>query len=83
MTMTAMLSNFGPTDVSLSKIALSGSNAKDYKVGNTCTTTLAAGASCTISVIFTPSAKGGRSAMVTITDSAPGPQVLSLFGVGT
>jgi FG-GAP-like repeat/Abnormal spindle-like microcephaly-assoc'd, ASPM-SPD-2-Hydin len=82
MTMTSMLSNFGPADVTLSKIALSGPNAKDYKTTNTCTTTLAAGSTCTISVIFTPTAKGGRSAMVTITGSAPGSQVLSLFGVG-
>ncbi len=83
MTMMATLANFGPTDVTVSKISLSGPNAKDYKLSNTCSTTLTAGTSCTISVTFTPSAKGGRSANLTVTDSAPGPQVVSLFGVGT
>jgi len=82
-TMMATLSNFGPTDVTLSKIGLSGPNAKDYKISNTCSTTLTAGSSCTIGVTFTPSAKGGRSATLSVTDTAPGPQTTSLFGLGT
>jgi hypothetical protein len=81
--MTATLSNFGPTDVTISKILLNGPNAKDYKLSNTCSTTLTAGSNCTITITFTPSAKGGRSANVVVTDSVPGPQVTSLFGVGT
>lgn len=81
--MSATLSNFGSTDVTISKIALSGPNAKDYKISNNCSTTLTAGTSCTITVTFTPSATGQRTATVTVTDSVPGPQVLSLAGVGT
>jgi hypothetical protein len=82
-TMMATLLNFGPTDVTISKIGLGGPNAKDYAITNTCSTTLTAGSTCTISITFTPSAKGGRSATLTVTDSAPGPQTVSLFGVGT
>jgi hypothetical protein len=81
--MSATLSNFGSTDVTISKIALSGPNAKDYKLKNSCSTTLTAGTSCMITVTFTPSATGQRTAIVTVTDSVPGPQVLSLAGVGT
>jgi predicted NUDIX family NTP pyrophosphohydrolase len=83
MMMSATLANFGPTDVTLAKIAVSGPNAKDFKASNTCTKTLTAGSNCTITVTFTPSATGGRSANLTVTDSAPGPQVVTLFGVGT
>jgi len=44
---------------------------------------LAAGASCTISVTFTPTAAGTRVAAVTITDDAANsPQTVSLAGVG-
>jgi len=80
--MTATLSNFGSTDVTVSKIALNGPSAKDYKIANNCSTTLTAGTSCTITVTFTPSATGLRAATVTVVDSVPGPQLLSLSGVG-
>jgi predicted NUDIX family NTP pyrophosphohydrolase len=80
---TATLSNFGPTDVTLTKIVTSGPNAKEFRSSNTCGKTLTAGSSCTITVTFTPSATGGRSAEVTVTGSTPGTEVLSLFGVGT
>jgi hypothetical protein len=83
MMMTATLLNFGPTDVAISKIALNGPNAKDFKLSNTCSTTLTAGSNCTITVTFTPSAKGVRSGTITVIDSVPGPQVMSLFGIGT
>ncbi|MGO8948434.1 MAG: hypothetical protein ACLQUY_12400, partial [Ktedonobacterales bacterium] len=45
--------------------------------------TVAAGASCSLSVTFTPSANGTRSATVTITDNATGsPQSVTLSGTG-
>jgi len=46
--------------------------------------TLAAGASCTISVTFTPTALGSRTGTLSISDNAPGsPQTASLAGTGT
>jgi trimeric autotransporter adhesin len=46
--------------------------------------TLGAGASCTISVTFTPTALGARTGTLTITDSAnTSPQTASLSGTGT
>src|SRR5216684_4217138 len=49
----------------------------------TCGPPVAAGASCTISVKFTPTAVGPRTGTVTISDNAAGsPQRISLSGIG-
>jgi len=50
----------------------------------TCGSSVAAGASCTISVKFTPTATGTRTGTVTLNDNAPNsPQSISLSGSGT
>jgi hypothetical protein len=55
----------------------------DFTQSNTCGSGLAAGASCTISVIFSPTAAGVRSGSVTINDSdATSPQTIALSGTG-
>jgi len=70
--------------LSLSSIALTGANPGDFAQTNTCGTSVAAGASCTISVTFDPTASGSRSASVSFTDNANGsPQSLGLSGTGT
>ena len=83
---TVTLTNSGTAPLTISSIAISGSNASDFAQTNTCPlspTTLAAGANCTLSVTFTPSATGGRSASITITDDAAGsPQSVALSGNG-
>jgi sugar lactone lactonase YvrE len=44
----------------------------DFTVqANSCTTTLAANSSCTLSIAFTPTATGARSDTLTVTDSNP------------
>ncbi len=62
------------------------SNLADYAQTNTCPlspATLGAGASCTISVTFTPSALGSRVATLSVTDNASNsPQKVSLSGTG-
>jgi hypothetical protein len=73
-----VLFNAGNGVLSIGSIAVSG----DFTIGTTCGSTLAAGASCTISVTFLPRAVGARSGMVTITDNA-GTQRITLSGVGT
>jgi len=56
----------------------------DFYEGNNCPATLAAGASCTIKVTFTPTSSGTKSSSVTIADNAPGsPHKLSLSGTGS
>jgi Abnormal spindle-like microcephaly-assoc'd, ASPM-SPD-2-Hydin len=84
---TVTLTNSGTAALSISSIGMSGTNATDFAQTNTCPispSTLAAGANCNISVTFTPSATGSRSAGVSITDNAGGsPQTVALSGTGT
>jgi Abnormal spindle-like microcephaly-assoc'd, ASPM-SPD-2-Hydin len=73
------LSNTGSATLNITSIVPSG----DYADTTTCAATLVAGASCTISVTFTPTATGTRTGAVTITDNAAGsPHVISLTGTG-
>jgi len=77
------LSNIGSASLSISGIAIGGANSGDFAQTNTCSSSVVAGANCTINVTFTPSAAGSRSASVTITDNASGsPQTVSLTGTG-
>jgi hypothetical protein len=51
---------------------------------NTCGTSIAAGASCTINVVFTPSVAAVESANLVITDAdTSSPQTVTLSGTGT
>ncbi|MFZ0732891.1 MAG: choice-of-anchor D domain-containing protein [Candidatus Sulfotelmatobacter sp.] len=77
---TVMLTNIGTGPLSITSIIASGNFAQT----NTCGTAVAAGASCTISVTFTPSTVNTRTGSITVTDNAPGsPQIVSLTGTGT
>ena len=84
---TVTLTNSGTAPLTISSIALSGANIGDFSESNTCpapSATLAAGANCTISVVFKPTVTGNRVASVTVTDNANGsPQSISLTGTGT
>lgn len=74
------LSNVGNGPLTITSIVSSG----DFAQTNTCGTTVNAGASCTISVTFTPTTVNTRTGSITVTDNAPGsPQVVSLTGTGT
>ena len=51
---------------------------------NTCGTSIAAGASCSVGVTFTPTATGAATGALTFTDSAlSSPQTVSLSGTGS
>jgi len=74
------LTNNGSSGVTITGVVTTG----DYSQTNTCGGSLAAGASCTISVAFSPTDAGIRYGNVTITDTdGGGPHVLNLTGVGT
>jgi len=80
---TITLTNSGNAKLKITGIAITGTNAGDYAQTNKCGSSLAAGAKCTISVTFTPSASGSRTASVSVTDNASGsPQKVSLSGTG-
>src|SRR5947209_6685670 len=65
-------SNTGTAALSISGIAVTGTNAGDFNQTNSCATSGEVGASGTISVTFTPSSAGARSASVSIADNAAG-----------
>jgi len=70
-----------PATLNISSITISG----DYAISaKTCGTTVAAGASCTVSVTFTPTLIGTRNGTLTFNDDAPtNPQTVALTGAGT
>lgn len=83
---TSTLTNTGNAALTIASIGVTGANAADYAQTNDCPitpSTLAAGASCTISATFTPGAGGSRTASVTVSDDASGsPQSVALSGSG-
>ena len=80
---TVTLTNSGNAALSITGISVTGTNSSDFAQSNTCGTSVAAAANCTINVTFTPSAAGSRTASVAIADNASGsPQTVSLTGTG-
>jgi hypothetical protein len=75
---TVTLTNSGSAALSVTGISASGSFAET----NTCGSSVAAGANCTISVTFTPTATGALSGTLSVVDSV-GTQTVALSGTGT
>ncbi|MBV9808688.1 MAG: choice-of-anchor D domain-containing protein [Solirubrobacterales bacterium] len=79
-----LLTNTGNASLSIGSIAIAGANSGDFAQTNTCPSSLAAGANCTISVTFAPAAAGSRTASVQVSDNAgDSPQSAPLSGTGT
>ncbi|HEV2423405.1 MAG TPA: FG-GAP-like repeat-containing protein [Terriglobia bacterium] len=77
------LSNVGQTKVSITSISITGTNATDFTKTTTCGSSVQAESGCTISITFTPSAKGSRSASLSVADNGGGsPQTVKLSGTG-
>ena len=80
---TITLSNTGSAVLDISGITMSGTNPGDFAETTTCGATLAASASCMISVTFTPSSIASFAATVSVADNAAGsPQTVMLSGAG-
>jgi hypothetical protein len=80
---TVILSNTGNATLDISNMSISGTNSGDFAQTSNCGNSLVAQNGCIITVTFTPSASGTRSASLTITDNASGsPQSVSLTGTG-
>ncbi|TAN21483.1 MAG: choice-of-anchor D domain-containing protein [Acidobacteria bacterium] len=76
---TITVSNGGGVPLSITSISVTGPFAQT----NGCGSSVAAGASCSVSVTFSPTATGAASGALTINDSAAGsPQTVSLSGTG-
>ncbi len=76
--------NTGTGTVNLTSETITGTNASSFlKSATTCGTTLAAAASCTVSVEFKPTAAGALTASLSVADNATGsPQLVTLNGTG-
>lgn len=71
------LTNSGNGTLSISSVVAAG----PFSQMNACGSSLGAGSSCTINVVFQPTSEGTFTGSVTVTDNAPGsPQVIGLTG---
>ncbi|WP_248960639.1 ThuA domain-containing protein [Sphaerisporangium perillae] len=73
------VTNNGTATANLGTVATTG----DFAQTKTCGTTLAAGASCTVNVTFTPTASGSRTGTLTVASNDPNsPLTVTLSGTG-
>jgi len=78
-----MLTNVGTQLINIGGIAFTGTNAAEFSQTDTCGSSLAPETTCSISIGFTPTQVGPRTAALAITNSAAGsPQSIGLNGVG-
>ena len=78
-TQTVSVTNGGGAAAAISSVATTG----DFSQTNTCGSSLAPGASCTVSVSFTPTAAGNRTGSLTVASNDPaGPLTVALSGSG-
>jgi hypothetical protein len=82
-TETVTITNEGDLDLGINSVSISGNDASDFTVNNSCTT-LAGGESCTVDVTFAPSTDGARSAQLDIasTDEDEANVAVALSGTG-
>jgi hypothetical protein len=82
---TVTVTNVGTALVNISGLAIGGADPQDFpQQSTTCGASLAGGASCTVSIEFSPTATGARSATLDVNDDGGGsPQIVALTGTGT
>jgi hypothetical protein len=82
---TVTIKNTGTATVTLTSETVTGTDATSFvKSATTCGASLAASATCTVSVEFKPAASGTLTASLSIADNATGsPQPVALTGTGT
>ena len=78
---TISLSNTGRYPLHILSVWTTGSNAAEFAVSTSCGSTVADGATCNLTVTFSPAVLGSRTATLNLTDDANGsPQTVSLTG---
>jgi streptogramin lyase len=86
-TQSTTLTNAGDGAMLIGGIAVIGPNASDFNQSNNCPvspSSFAPGASCVLTLSFSPAGPGGESAVLQINDDAHGsPHMASLTGTGT
>jgi len=80
---TVTIRNTGTTALAINAVTIAGANPADFIPNNGCGPSLGPNLSCSISVVFQPTAKNSRSATLRITDNAQsGTQSVTLSGTG-
>jgi Abnormal spindle-like microcephaly-assoc'd, ASPM-SPD-2-Hydin len=75
------IQNTGDATLNITSFAIP--SGAPYTQTNNCGSSLAAGASCTITFVFTPTKVATQNSTCTITDNASdSPQIYNLYGVG-
>jgi hypothetical protein len=84
VTKNVTLTNKGTTALDITSISVTGADKGDYERSDACPSSLNPGADCVISVTFTPSKTGTRTANLTVVDNAAiGTQNVPLTGKGS
>ena len=80
---TLLVRNVGIGVLKIIGVSITGADAGNFGLRNGCGSPMASGGSCTLTVTFTPSADGVRTAAIAISDNSPGsPQKVNLTGTG-
>jgi hypothetical protein len=75
--------SYGGLPLTITSIAITGTDSAYFDQTNTCDSGLPPGGKCTVTVTFTPTRIGLRTAFITITDNAAGsPHEIALTGTG-
>jgi arylsulfatase A-like enzyme len=78
-----ILSSTGGSTLSISSIALTGTNPGQFSQGHNCPSTLPPGNTCSVSVIFRPTSSGSKSASLTVVAAdGAGTKQVALSGTG-
>jgi Pro-kumamolisin, activation domain/Abnormal spindle-like microcephaly-assoc'd, ASPM-SPD-2-Hydin len=83
-TQAITLKNTGTASLSITTVSIAGTNATSFSETDNCAnTSVATGATCTITVTFKPTVSGALTASVSIADNAgDSPQTATLTGTG-
>jgi hypothetical protein len=84
LSQSVTVSNTGAAPLTINNIRMGGTNPGQFALtSNSCGTILAVGSSCTISVAFSPTTPGSKTALVNVNVAAPATsQSVSLSGTG-
>ncbi len=77
------VANTGNAILTITSFAITGVNSSEFSKTDNCAGSVNAGSSCTINLLFAPTATGTRNAALTIAHNAPGsPHTVPLIGTG-
>jgi hypothetical protein len=81
--MLVTVTNTGTGGLPITSIMVSGTNPYMFSQSNTCGTSVAVGATCTISVVFKPTSTGSKTAKLNVNaGGGAGTQTVTLTGTG-